>query len=99
MLLIVGTVKLPAGQLNGARPAMARMIEASRAEAGCLEYSYAEDVVEPGLIHVKERWADREALDRHFKSVHIAEWRAQWPSLGIADRKLVLYEVGEPQPL
>jgi quinol monooxygenase YgiN len=99
MLLIVGTVKLPEGRLDAARPIMASMIEASRAEAGCLEYSYAEDVLDPGLIHVKERWTDREALDQHFKSAHIADWRAEWPSLGIGERKLLMYEVGEPRPI
>jgi len=97
MLLIVGTVRLPAGRLGEARPIMASMVAASRAEAGCLEYSYAQDVLDPGLIHVKERWTDRTALDAHFKSAHMATWRASWPSLGIGERNLSLYEVGEPQ--
>ena len=78
---------------------MASMVEASRAEIGCLEYSYAEDVFDLGLIHVKERWRDRVALDEHFKSAHIAIWRDNWPSLGIGKRKLYLYEVGEPMPI
>jgi quinol monooxygenase YgiN len=99
MLLIVGTVRLPEDRLEEARPIMASMIEASRAEAGCLEYSYAKDVLDPGLIHVKERWTDRESLDKHIKSAHIAEWRSQWPALGIGNRKLLLYEVGEPRPI
>jgi quinol monooxygenase YgiN len=99
MLLIVGTVRLPAGFLEVARPSMASMLEASRAEAGCLEYSYAVDVLDPGLIHVKERWMDRAALDKHFKSAHIAAWRATWPSLGIGERNLYLYDVGEPKPI
>jgi quinol monooxygenase YgiN len=99
MLLIVGTVRLPAGQLGAARPGMASMIEASRAETGCLEYSYAEDVLDHGLIHVKERWTNREALDEHFNSVHIAAWRATWPSIGIGERNLRLYEVGDSQPI
>jgi quinol monooxygenase YgiN len=99
MLLVVGTVRLPAGLLDAARPSMASMIEASRGEAGCLEYSYAEDVLDHGLIHVKERWIDRESLDNHFKSAHLATWRATWPSIGIRERKLQLYEVGESQPI
>lgn len=99
MLLIVGTVRLAAGRLDAARPSMARMIEASRAEAGCLEYSYAEDVVDRGLIHVKERWINREALDEHLKSAHIAVWRAGWSSLGLGERSLRVYEVGESQPI
>jgi quinol monooxygenase YgiN len=78
---------------------MASMIEASRAEAGCREYCYAEDVLDPGLIHVKERWTDRAALDEHFKSTHIATWRATWVALGIGERNLYLYDVGEPKPI
>ena len=96
MLLIVGTVRLPASNLDRARAAMKRMIDASRAEDGCAEYSYAQDIGDPGLIHVKEMWRDRAALDAHFGSPHIAEWRACWDDLGIGDRDLRLYEVGEP---
>lgn len=66
MLLIVGTIRLPPENLDAARPVMRRMVEASRAEPGCLDYGYAEDVLDPGLIHVKELWTDQAALDRHF---------------------------------
>lgn len=76
---------------------MARMISASRAEDGCEEYSYAEDVLDAGLIHVKELWRDQAALDRHFVSEHIAAWRSAWPELGIKDRNLRVYDVGDPR--
>lgn len=76
---------------------MARMVQATQAEDGCLEYSYAEDVLEPGLIHVKELWRDQVALDRHFASEHIQAWRATWPTLGITDRNLRVYAVGDPR--
>ena len=97
MLLIVGTVRLPAGRLLDARPIMKATIETSRAEAGCVEYVYAEDVLDPGLIHVKEMWQNQAALDRHFASDHVASWRATWPALEIKDRDLRVYEVGEPR--
>lgn len=99
MLLILGTIRVPEDRLDAARPVMRRMVEASRAEQGCVEYSYAQDVLDPGLIHVKELWTDREALDRHFATAHIAQWRAAWPALGIGDRNLRVYEVGAPQPV
>ena len=99
MLLIVGTVRIPVDRLSAAQAIMAEMIAASRAEAGCLEYSYAEDVLDRGLIHIMERWKDRKALDEHFKSAHLAEWRAAWPSIGIGERNLLLYEIGEPLPI
>lgn len=97
MLLIVGTVRLPPENLEYARPAMLAMVQASRAEAGCLEYGYAEDVFVPGLIHVKELWSDQAALDAHFTSAHIQVWRAAWPALEIGDRDLRVYEVGQPR--
>lgn len=97
MLLIVGTVRLPPEKLQDARPAMARMISASRAENGCEEYSYAEDILDAGLIHVKELWRDQAALDRHFASEHIAAWRSTWPELGVKDRNLRIYDVGVPR--
>jgi quinol monooxygenase YgiN len=98
MLLIVGTVRLPPENLAKARPAMAAMVAASRAEDGCAEYAYGEDVLDPGLIHVKEVWRDQAALDRHFASPHIAAWRAAWPGLGIRDRALRVYDVTSPRP-
>jgi quinol monooxygenase YgiN len=58
MLLIIGTIRLPAGNVAAARGAMAAVATASRVEDGCIEYGYAEDVLEPGLIHIKERWRD-----------------------------------------
>jgi quinol monooxygenase YgiN len=95
MLLIVGTVRLPPKKLEEARPAMQRMVAASRAEDGCMEYCYAEDIGDPGLIHVKEMWRDQAALDLHFGSPHIAVWRASWQEFGIGERNLRVYEVGE----
>jgi len=98
MLLVIGTVRLPPDRLEQAKPAMQRMISASRAEPGCLGYSYAQDVLDAGLIHVLEAWSDRAALEAHFKSAHIAEWRASWVELGIGDRKLTLYETAGGVP-
>lgn len=97
MLLVVGTIRIPRDNLEAARPIMKHMTDSSRAEVGCVEYGYAQDVLEPGLIHVKELWTDQAALDRHFASDHLTAWRAAWPVLGISDRRLRLYEVGDPR--
>lgn len=95
MLIIIGTIRLPAAALDKARPAMLAMIDASLAEDGCEAYSYAEDVCGPGLICVHEIWRDKAALDAHFETEHLATWRRKWPALGIHDRDLRLYEAGE----
>lgn len=67
---------------------MRRMVATSRAEAGCMAYVHAEDQFDAGLVHVKELWTDQAALDRHFSSDPIANWRAAWPDLGIGERDL-----------
>ena len=95
MILVVGTFRVDPARLDAARPAMAAMIAASRGEDGCLQYSYSEDLLDAGLIHVAERWADREALAAHVETAHIAEWRAQWPALGLGERDLAIYHIGE----
>ncbi len=99
MLLIMGTIRLPAERLPEALIAMERMVRGSRAEDGCIAYAYAQDVFEPGLIHVSERWRDQAALDAHFASEHLLAWRAQGPSLGIGERNLAIYTVSDVRPL
>ena len=99
MILVIGTVRLPPEKLLAARADILAMISASRAEEGCLEYCYAEDVLEPGLIHVKEIWTSREALRDHLAAPHLCAWRSAWPRLQISDRKLELYEIGNPEPV
>ena len=99
MLMIVGTIRFPPDTMAEARPAMARMIAASRAEAGCLGYSYAEDVLEPGLVHVIEAWRDEDCLSAHFASDHLARWRTACAALGAFDRNLSRYEPGAGRPV
>ncbi|MFN3911455.1 putative quinol monooxygenase [Hyphomonas sp.] len=98
MIVIEGTVRIPPENLEAARPVMEQMIRASRAEDGCIDYAYAVDVLDPGLVRVTERWASREALAAHFKAAHMATWRSFFPELGITDRSLRLYEA-EPEPV
>lgn len=99
MLCIMGTIRIPADRVDAARPAMAAMITATRAEPGCFEYAFALDAVDPGLIRVSERWADRAALDAHAASAHMGAWRAALRDIGVLGRDLALYDITNPRPL
>lgn len=94
MIIVEGTIRV--ANIELARGAMRDMIKASRAEAGCIAYAYAVDILDPNLVHVSERWESRDALEAHLKTDHIAAWRAQWEAIGISDRSLRLYEA-EPE--
>lgn len=96
MLLIVGEVRLPVGRVQAAKPAMEQVIAASREEAGCLDYAYAEDVLDPGLIRVKETWLSKAAFDEHSASSHMARWRSSEAAGWITHRKFQIFEIGDP---
>ena len=99
MIIILGTVRLPAENMDAARPVMAAMARASRAEDGCMAYAYAEDVFEPGLIRVSEVWRDRAALEAHLKAPHMDAWRAARAALGVGERNINLYQASDPEPI
>ena len=99
MVIIAGTVRVPPENAPALRPHQDAMLAASRAEDGCLTYSYAIDVQDPGLIRVFEVWRDQAAIDAHFKAPHMATWLAANAELGVFDRKLTLYEVASERSL
>ena len=99
MLIITGTFRVPADRIEEARPAMTAMLEASRAEPGCLLYAYAQDLLDPGLFRVTECWIDHAALQAHGQAAHMAMWRAHWPQLGIGARDLTLFEADAGRPI
>jgi quinol monooxygenase YgiN len=98
VILVLGTIRIPPAKIDAARTAMANMIEASRREDGCVAYSYSLDILDDGLIHVVEKWRDRQSLETHFHTDHLREWRQQFTRLGITDRNLRLFEVDQGTP-
>ena len=92
MIVIEGTVRIPGGRLESARPAMEAMIAASRAEGGCHEYAYSVDLLDSTLIRINERWESRAALQDHFRSAHMAEWELAATTIGVTDHSLRLYD-------
>lgn len=99
MLVIIGTIRAPVDALERLRAPMAEVVAASRAEDGCIEYAYGEDMLDPGLIRVIEVWRDQAALDRHFKQPHMDPWRKVRAELGVGERRLFAYEAGEAREI
>lgn len=95
MILVMGTFRLPAASFEAAAPLMRKVIEATRAEDGCLAYAYSHDVLDPELIHVSEKWRDRAALDAHFRTAHMATWAEERKDLGLSARDIRVFESDE----
>ncbi len=96
---VIGQFRMPPENMAAARPLMAKVMLATRAEDGCIEYNYAEDVLDPGLIRVSEVWESREHLDVHFASPHMVTWGEERTALGLSGRKITVFEVTGAQAL
>ena len=58
MLILAGTIRIAVGQHAAAMPVVADMLEATRAESGCIRYTFAFDVLDEHLLHIFEVWRD-----------------------------------------
>lgn len=99
MIILAGTLRIEPGKREQALIAIERMIEATRAEAGCRAYSFAFDVLDDHLVRIFEVFEDEAALEAHRASPHMAEWRAELPLLGIGDRDLWRYDVSSARSI
>lgn len=77
MIIVNGSVRFGAGEIDRLRDSMARNVEATRAEDGCEHYAYAVDISDPNLLHVSERWRDDSAIERHMASPHMGAFMAE----------------------
>jgi quinol monooxygenase YgiN len=76
MLIVLAKAKVGAGALAAARSAIADMVAASCAEAGCIEYAFTQDLGDPSVLHIVEKWQDEAALAAHFATPHMAAFGA-----------------------
>ena len=96
-VILAGTVRFDPAKLEQSRPRMKEMMRLSRAEDGCIAYTYAEDIEVPGLIHVFEIWRDADALHAHHTAPHFLQWRADREAPGMSYRRMSRHEVSSSQ--
>ena len=95
MIVVVGQFRLPAARMDEARPVMAKVMLATRAEAGCVQYNYSEDLLDPGLIRVSELWQSRAQLAAHMATPHMALWVQERAGLGLTERSISVFEADD----
>lgn len=102
MIQINGTITLAPGTI-ASNPetveAIKAMVAASRAEDGCLDYTFAQDLSDPDTLIIYERWRDREAVAAHGKSAHMAEFQKVMAANPPVGRNLRMYETDDGNPL
>ena len=96
MIIVEGHVRMAnAGDFEHVRTAAAAQIAASRAESGCIDYTYAIDVLDPQIMRILERWESWDALDTHFAQPHMDAWRNALKDVKFLERVIRANEVSE----
>lgn len=99
MIQITGTIRLREDADDSIIAALVTMIEASRAEDGCLDYSFARDLCDPKVLVLFERWRDEGALAEHGRSAHMAEFQKVMAANPPAAHDIRKYFTDEGAPL
>lgn len=99
MLIVLAKAKLGDGALEAAKPAIAAMVAASNAEEGCIAYAFTQDLGDPSIIHIVEKWQDDAALAAHFATPHMAAFGAAIARLDFKVIEAVKFAAGEGLPV
>ena len=98
-IIIAGTISVEPDMVDAAMAAAVTMMQATHQEPGCHAYVFSVDPVEPGVLHVYEKWESQEHLASHFETDHMAEFQAKVPDLGISGMDVLKYEVASEGPV
>ena len=75
MIVISVTLRVPPEKMEAFRPVTETLVCASRREPGVIAYTFAVDILDPGLVRIFEIYADQSTLDAHLASPHFQAWR------------------------
>jgi quinol monooxygenase YgiN len=100
MIVISGYIDVQsADELTRLQPEAKAMIEATRAEDGCIEYGYAIDLLNPCRMRIYETWRDQDAVDAHTASAHMATFNAAVGGAKLTGARVLAYPASEPKKL
>ena len=70
MIIIAGSLGFDPADRDDVLASLAEVTDASRHDAGCLEYFWGEDLEAPNTFRFFECWESQEALDAHLAQPH-----------------------------
>lgn len=65
MVIVAGVFTMDPGQREAFLDGRQALMAHSRAEQGCLEYTFSADPLAPGRVVLFEKWESQEDLDTH----------------------------------
>jgi quinol monooxygenase YgiN len=99
MLIVAGSITTEDGSREAFLAAVKPMVAATHAEPGCREYAFSPDPDDPNRIMLFELWDDQDALNAHFASDHMAEFRRASAGLPVTGRDIKKYTISDVGPV
>jgi quinol monooxygenase YgiN len=75
VIYVVAELRLKPGMADKAVVEARKVVAGTVKEDGCIFYDMHRSVNDADKLVVVERWASREALDRHMHTPHLKAWR------------------------
>ncbi len=97
MVIVGGTFEVQDGSREQFLAERSDLMRRSRAEHGCLEYTFSADPLNPGRVVLFEIWASREDLDAHLAAGRTAP--AMTATVTASSSSITTYEVAGTAPL
>lgn len=98
MIVVHVRIQSSADDIQAIRSAILAMEEKSRDEPGCHDYTFSVELSDPQVLRITERWEDMQALDAHFKSEHMANFREAVAAHPPRDMKVRYFRAEEFSP-
>lgn len=99
MLIVLAKAHVGGAAMEAAKAAIAEMVAASNAEEGCIAYAFTQDVLQPGVLHIVEKWQDEAALAAHFATPHMAAFGAAIAGLDFTVVEALKFHTDEGAPV
>ena len=93
--MVVGDVYALVARRAEASELMRESQDRARSQPGCIGYSFAEVVGDPGHYVVVEEWSDAEALDAHFASDAFTDYQRRVSDLLATPSEVRIHHVSQ----
>jgi quinol monooxygenase YgiN len=96
-LIILVTVVVHPEDAEAFQSLAATMMLATRAEPGCIEYTFSRAIDETRRFMLTERWQDAAALQTHFATPHMRDFLNAARALRIERREATRYAIASAE--
>lgn len=93
---VMALLRAKPGKEEAAKQGLLALIDATRKEAGCINYDLHQSVDTPGLFMFYENWKSRTDLDEHVKTPHMQDFMRKGRELLSGPAEITLWEMISP---